>query len=287
MRSIADGVLGSLLGFRGELGAARRCSSARAATARRLDIFSMQVDCAASLALVAAHDSDLDAALERCRFVLSRWERSEDHHYAVWGLRRAAWLFARSGDRAGARRAEALRDRGNAGHSDALAALAHALGRSRCARASRAPPSSSRARSSCTATGIPVERVQIALRAGVALARPASASRRSSARPRPTASRAACGARPLAGAAAAMRRSASRRSGGSGAAAAAHEAGLSRRELEVMHLVAAGRTNREIAARVLPQPAHGRHARAQHPLKLSCRTRTEAATRAAELGLLV
>ena len=55
--------------------------------ARRLDIFSMQVDCAASLALIADYDGDTTEAIERSRFVLARWEQSEDHHYAVWGLR--------------------------------------------------------------------------------------------------------------------------------------------------------------------------------------------------------
>ena len=40
---------------------------------------------------------------------------------------------------------------------------------------------------------------------------------------------------------------------------------LTDRELTVLERLAAGRTNRQIAERALPEHAHGRHARAQHP----------------------
>ena len=68
----------------------------------------MQVDCAASLALVADYDSDPDEALERCRFVLARWEQSEDHHYAIWGLR-ARGVAVRAGRARATRRTPARR----------------------------------------------------------------------------------------------------------------------------------------------------------------------------------
>jgi DNA-binding CsgD family transcriptional regulator len=70
-------------------------------------------------------------------------------------------------------------------------------------------------------------------------------------------------------------------------AAADHEhAGLSRRELEVLRLVAAGHTNREVADQLVVSvrtvDMHVRNILG----KLSCRTRTEAAGRAADLGLV-
>jgi DNA-binding NarL/FixJ family response regulator len=70
-------------------------------------------------------------------------------------------------------------------------------------------------------------------------------------------------------------------------AAAEHEsAGLSRRELEVLQLAADGLTNREIAERLVLSirtvDMHMRHILA----KLRCRSRTEAARRASQLGLL-
>jgi DNA-binding NarL/FixJ family response regulator len=62
--------------------------------------------------------------------------------------------------------------------------------------------------------------------------------------------------------------------------------GLTRRELEVLRLVAVGRTNAEIAAELVLSPRtvemHVRHMLA----KLDCRSRTEATARAHELGLV-
>ena len=62
--------------------------------------------------------------------------------------------------------------------------------------------------------------------------------------------------------------------------------GLTRRELEILRLVAVGRTNREIARQLFLSPRtvdmHVRNMLA----KLGCRSRTEATARAHELGLL-
>ena len=70
-------------------------------------------------------------------------------------------------------------------------------------------------------------------------------------------------------------------------AAAEHEhAGLSRRELEVMRLVASGGTNREIAVElVLSTRTVDMHVR-NILAKLRCRSRTEAVAKAGDLGLL-
>ena len=70
------------------------------------------------------------------------------------------------------------------------------------------------------------------------------------------------------------------------ATAALERGGLTRRELEVLRLVAAGRTNREVALELYLSPRtvdmHVRSILA----KLSCRSRTEATARAHELGLV-
>ena len=87
---VADGVLGSMLGFRGDVRAARPLLLRCRATAARLDVVSMFCDSAAALAWLDLHAGDTTAATEQSRAVLERWERSEDHHYAVWGLRVAA-----------------------------------------------------------------------------------------------------------------------------------------------------------------------------------------------------
>jgi DNA-binding NarL/FixJ family response regulator len=71
------------------------------------------------------------------------------------------------------------------------------------------------------------------------------------------------------------------------AAAALERGGLSRRELEIVRLVAGGRTNREIAHDLFLSPRTvDMHVR-NILRKLDCRSRTEATRKAAELGLLL
>jgi DNA-binding NarL/FixJ family response regulator len=70
------------------------------------------------------------------------------------------------------------------------------------------------------------------------------------------------------------------------AAAQADGPGLTRRELEVVRLVAVGRTNREIATELFLSPRTvDMHIR-NILRKLDCRSRVEAAHRAGELDLL-
>ena len=135
---------------------------------------------------------------------------------------------------------------------------------------------------------LPLDRAEIELRAGVALA--AAGEREAGARaPRRSAPRARrLGARPLA-AEAARGRGAGRvvvRRLGRRAEADADGAGLTRRELEVVRLVAVGRTNREIAQELFLSPRTvDMHVR-NILRKLDCRSRVEAAHRATELGLV-
>jgi DNA-binding NarL/FixJ family response regulator len=73
---------------------------------------------------------------------------------------------------------------------------------------------------------------------------------------------------------------------GKRAAADIEGAGLTRRELEVVRLVAEGRTNKEIAQELVVSPRTiDMHVR-NTLRKLDCRSRVEAARRAGELGLL-
>jgi ATP/maltotriose-dependent transcriptional regulator MalT len=224
--------------------------------------------------------------------VLDRWSRSQDHHYAVWGLRWSASWLARHGEAADARAcAEALSAIAAAGHHEALAALAHALGEIALADgdAASAAQQLSRAVELHEGLDIPHERAQILLRAGIALA--ATGERETALERLVEAHRAAgtLGAAPLAAEVAeqVVALGASLEDHLGRRAAAAHEhGGLSRRELEVMRLAASGLTNREIAERlVLSTRTIDMHMR-NILAKLRCRTRTQAAQRASELGLL-
>jgi DNA-binding NarL/FixJ family response regulator len=290
---VADGILGSIRAFRGEWSASRPLLVRCLDTATRLDVVSMSVDSAAALAWVEEHEGDLDRAHEHCRFLLERWARSEDRHYAVWGLRWASCFFARHGSVGEARAcAEALSSiAATTGHPDALAALAHALGETALAEGhpDAAAQQLSRAAELHASLDIPFERAQIQLRAGVALA--AAGQREAAIERLGEAHRSArrLGAAPLATQAAdevaKLGESVERRLGRR--AAADHQnAGLSHRELEVMRLVASGRTNREIAGElVLSTRTVDMHVR-NILTKLRCRSRTEAAAKAGDLGLL-
>jgi DNA-binding CsgD family transcriptional regulator len=290
---VADGVLGAVHLWRGQVEAARPLLTRSLETASRLDVVSMQCDSAAALAWLAAAEGDHERARELCLLVLQRWSRSEDHHYAVWGLRWAAAWFARNELLADARAcAEALSGiAASAGHPDALAALAHALGETALAEgdSDAAAQQISRAVELHEDLDIPFERAQVLLRGGVAFA--AARDRETALARFAEAHRLArrLGALPLAAEAAAeivlLGEPLERYIGKRGAAD--HEnGGLSRRELEVMQLVAVGLTNREIASRlVLSTRTIDMHVRSILN-KLRCRTRTEAAARAADLGLL-
>jgi DNA-binding CsgD family transcriptional regulator/tetratricopeptide (TPR) repeat protein len=290
---VAEGLVGVVHALQGKLGSARRLASSSLAVATRLGHFNMSVDTTAGLARVAAAEGADDEAAERCRSLLARWEKSEDHHYAVKGLRWGAGFFARRDDRAGAHAcAEALsRISSETGHPGALAALAFAIGETALADgdADTAAAQLSQAVELHAGLDLPFERAEIGLRAGVALA---AAGERDPALERLrdaylTARK--LGAKPLAGEAtrevSALGESVVSRLGRR-AAADANGAGLSGRELEVMRLVAVGHTNREIAQQLFLSPRTvDMHVR-NILRKLSCRSRVEAAHRAGELGLL-
>lgn len=289
----ADGMLGSIFAFRGDFAAARPLLAQSLDSASRAGQISMCLDSAAALAWLEEQEGALDDAHGHCRFLLDRWTRSEDRHYAVWGLRFAASFFARH-DALGEAHAvaEGLAEiASTTGHPDALAALAHALGEVALAEGHPEAGAQQHERAVELHAGleIPFEQAQIELRAGVALA---AAGRRAEAIQRLVAAHRLArrlGSLPVAAQAAtelsALGESIERRLGRR--AAADHEnGGLSRREHEVMRLVAVGRTNREIAGElVLSTRTVDMHVR-NILTKLRCRSRTEASARAGELGLL-
>ncbi|HWI97283.1 MAG TPA: AAA family ATPase [Solirubrobacterales bacterium] len=290
---VAEGLLGAIHAFRGKLTPARRMLTASRAVSSSVRHYNMFIDSTTSLAIVAAAEGLDDEVGRYCRELLSRWEESQDHHYAVWGMRWAASWFARRGDRGGANAcAEALGTMASeAGHGDALAALAQAIGELALLEGDEAAAAEhlSRAVELHRALAIPHERAQVELRAGVALA--AAGQREEALERLCDAYRNATklGARPIAAEAArevaGMGESVAQRLG-SRAATAADEVKLTRRELEVLRHVSVGRTNREIAEELFISPRtvdmHVRNLLG----KLECRSRVEASHRAGELGLL-
>ncbi|MDP1850134.1 MAG: AAA family ATPase [Solirubrobacteraceae bacterium] len=291
---VAEGLLGAIHCWEGRMGSARRLLTASLAVAARVAHYNMAVDSTASLARVAAAEGAHDEAAEHCRTILERWAGSDDHHYAVAPLRWAATYLAGRGDVSGAHAcAQALSAiASQTGHADALAALGCAIGETALLEGDTQTAAEQTARAVQLHRGLdmPFERAQIELRAGVALA--AAGEREAALERLSSAYRSArkLGARPLATDAArevaALGESIARRLG-TRAAADADGAGLSRRELEVMRLVAVGRTNGEIAQELfLSRRTVDMHVR-NILRKLGCRSRVEATHRAGELGLLV
>ncbi len=290
---VAEGLVGAIHAFQGKLSSARRMLSASRSVSSSVGHYNMYMDATTGLAQVAAAEGLEDEAAAHCRALLTRWEASEDHHYAVWGIRWAAAFFARQGDRAEVNACtEALaRMASKAGHGDALAALAQAIGETALLDGDEAAAAEhlSRAVELHRSLAVPFERAQIELRAGVVLA---AAGEREEALERLCDSyrtAAKLGARPLAAEAAkevaALGESVAQRLGGR-AATQTDGVQLTRRELEVLRHVSIGRTNREIAQELFISPRtvdmHVRNLLG----KLDCRSRVEASHRAGELGLL-
>jgi DNA-binding NarL/FixJ family response regulator len=290
---VAEGLVGAIHAFQGKLASARRMLTASRSVSSSVGHYNMFMDATTGLAYVAAAEGAEEEAAEHCRTLLARWEESEDHHYAVWGIRWATAFFARRGDRANVHACtEALAKMASeAGHGDALAALAQAIGEMAVLDGDEGAAAEhfSRAVELHRTLAVPFERAQIELRAGVVLA---AAGEREQALERMcdayrTASK--LGARPLASAAARevsnLGESVAQRLGGR-AATRAEGVQLTRRELEVLRLVSIGRTNREIAGELfISQRTVDMHVRNLLG-KLDCRSRVEASHRAGELGLL-
>jgi len=291
---VAEGLIGAIHAFRGKLASARRLLTPSRAVAISVGHYNMFIDTTTSLAIVAAAEGLDDEATLLCRELLARWERSEDHHYAVWGMRWGSTFMAGHGDRDGlAACTEALsRMAADGGHPDALAALAQALGELALLEGEEATAAEHMARAVelHRTLAIPHERAQVELRAGVALA---AAGEREAALERLSDSYRCArklGAGPLASAAAqqvaALGESVAQRLGSRAAAAADDGARLTRRELEVLRHVAVGRTNKEIAQELfISRRTVDMHVRNLLG-KLDCRSRVEASHRAGELGLL-
>ena len=288
---VAEGLMGVILGYQGKFASARRLLVPAHAAATKVDHFNMSVDTASGLAWVAAAQGEAEQATEHYRWLLDRWERSEDHHYAVRGLRQGAAFLARQGDlRAAQGCSEVLATiAADTGGREALAALAHSIGEAALAEgdAATAAEQMGHAVEAHRTLDTPLERAEISLRAGVAAA--AAGDRELGLERLGDAYRLArkLGARPLAAEAAdevtALGESVV---GRLGRRADAGEHGLTRRELEVMRHVAAGQTNKEIAQELFLSPRTvDMHVR-NILRKLDCPSRAAAASRAGELGLL-
>lgn len=261
---------------------------------KRLDFPPAYVEGLHGLALADELDGDLRSASDRY-LELARAasvDTRDPHHYPPT-LRWAVAFFASRGE---AEQVRACVDALAAvaarfASPDALAALSHALGEASLLEGNRTKAAAELARSLELLEEIdaPFDSALTKLRAGNAFA--AAGEREAGVAYVVDAHRLfrRLDARPFAMRAAALLADLGERVDsrlGKRAAGDLERGGLTRRELEVLMLVAAGRTNREIARElVLSHRTVDMHVRNLLG-KLGCRTRTEATTKALRLGLL-
>jgi DNA-binding CsgD family transcriptional regulator len=279
--------------LRGDTRRARAPLTEASALAHRTGFMVMMLESACGLARLDEQQGDYESSEARCRLLLELARESEDTQYPVPALRWATTLFAgrRAEAEAGACTEWLGTVAGRSGNPEALAATAHALGEMALLNsdAEQAARLFLQALELLRELELPFERAETQLRAGAALA---AAGEREAAIERLTdAYRTArkLGARPLAGRARSELAQLGERVDQRRVRHAAGEpqhSGLSRRELEVVRLVAVGRTNREIALDLFLSPRTvDMHVR-NILTKLGCRSRTDATRKAGELGLL-
>jgi DNA-binding NarL/FixJ family response regulator len=285
-RAIAAAVMSQIHASRGERRPARLRVMEAVPVIRHKRVFGAEMECSWTLARLELLEGSEEAALEHCRDVLRRWEESEDRHYSLNALGWSAGVFAalrQDEDLNRVVRALASIAAESAGNREALAMLAGALGELARSEgdAAAAVEHFQQAIELHREIELPHDRAELLVSAAAA-ARDAGLDEQARewlGEARLQARR--LGARPLQ--ATAERGLAELGGPGAGSAAAA---GLTPRQLQVIRRVAEGRTNREIATElflsVRTVDMHVRHSL----IALGCRSRMDAARKAAGLGLL-
>lgn len=293
LRMVAEEESGLITVLRGNRTRARGPLRRAAAFGRAEEIFGMEVGATWGLALVAELDGSDAGALRAISTILGRCEEKEEWHYALPALRWAATFLATRGERAGSALCHRLLATAATRNSapKLLSTLAHAGGELALADgdAAQACAQFSRAVELLHDVTAPFERALTQIRWGASLAtggdRGAAVDTVTSAYR--TARR--LGAKPLAGRCAAqlaeIGEQVDRRLGRL-AARSLEPGGLTRREREVLRLLAGGHTNRRIAKElILSIRTVDMHVR-NLLSKLGCSSRTAGVRRAAELGLI-
>ncbi|HEY8601107.1 MAG TPA: LuxR C-terminal-related transcriptional regulator, partial [Thermomicrobiales bacterium] len=292
-RAVASAILGLVQVLSGQTRHARPLFVEAIALARRIELVPVELIGLWGLALADEQTGSIEAAVSRCRTLLARWEGTEERHYVVPILHWAV-TFCAEHDADGEARscAAALAQIAAAtGQADPLAALAHALGETALLDGDVVGAAShfGRAQALLRDRDTPFERAVTMRRVGATLVQ--AGERESGVGQLADAHRVArqLGAKPLAariaGELAALGEPVERHLGRRAAGELAH-GGLSRRERDVLQLIAVGRTSPEIgtALHVSPRTVEMHVQRLFD--KLDCGTRAEAVHKAASLGLL-
>ena len=292
-RAVATGMLGSILGLRGQTRQARPLLLESATLARQIELAAMELLSGWGLAIVDNVEGSTQSAAGHCWALLERWKQTEERHFVISPLRWATTFFAESSDAGGTRACAAALAQiaADVGQDEAMSALSHALGETALidGSAEQAADQFARALVLLQAYDAPFERAESQRRAAAVLA--AAGRREEAVEHLVAAYRTArrLGAKPLAnqlaGALNALGERPERRLG-KRTATQLENGGLTRREVEIVRMVATGRTNREIARELFLSPRTVEMHVSSILMKLNGRSRADAARRASELGLL-
>jgi DNA-binding NarL/FixJ family response regulator len=292
-RAVATGQLGSILGLRGQTRQARPLLLEGATIARRIELAAMELLSGWGLAIVDSVEGATQSAAGHCWALLERWKQTEERHFVISPLRWATTFFAESGDAGGTRACAAALARiaADVGQDEAMSALSHALGETALIDGGVEQASDQFARALVLLQGYdaPFERAESQRRAAAVLA--AAGRAEEAVEHLVAAYRTArrLGAKPLANQLAAALSALGERPErrlGKRTATQLENGGLTRREVEIVRMVATGRTNREIARELFLSPRTVEMHVSSILMKLNGRSRADAARRASELGLL-
>jgi DNA-binding CsgD family transcriptional regulator len=260
-RGVATGQLGSILALRGQTRQARPLLLESATIARRIELVAMELLSGWGLAIVDALEGATQSAAGHCWGLLERWKQTEERHFVISPLRWAATFFAESGDAGGTRACAAALAQiaADVGQDEAMSALSHALGEAALIDGSAEQAGDQFARGLVLLQGhdAPFERAESQRRAAAVLV--TVGQREEAVEHLVAAYRTArrLGAKPLgnqlAAALAALGERPERRLG-KRTAVQLENGGLTRREVEIVRMVATGRTNREIARELFLSP---------------------------------
>lgn len=289
----AYGTLGLIHAYRGEVKQAHRLIQQSADLASRHEITMTIVLIYWGLALIEEQKKSSPHAEERYKQMLEKWCDTEDRHDAIAPLCSASTFFASNGMESEtslcAKSLSALTT--DTANPEATAGLAYALGETSLMNnnTEEAVRQFSQAFERMEKLSIPMDQAQAGFRVGVALA---SGKKRDEAiRYLHNAYRLArkLGARPLAGQIAAELEAlgeAAEERRQQESTTQINRSSLSRRQTEVLRLVATGLTNKEMASKLFLSPRTVEMHVAHILDRLNCRSRSEAVHKAGELGLL-
>ncbi len=315
-RAVSSGMLGLILAWRGDAVRARPLLLESRSIATRIELAAMELLSGWGLCVLDDAAGSYSAAADRAQLILGRWQRTEERHYTIPILQWMSAFFAEHDAAAQVRACAAALSRiaELTAQPEALAALAHALGETARLDAGPGPAAAECLRSIelFGPLGLPLATATAQRRAAAILIQAGDPQRgvrllsaayqaadRLDASPlrarlrttlaglgvRPPERRGAAG-RDQAGLVTAAARSAAGSSPAGSSPAGSSPAGLSARETEVMRLVAAGNTSREIGGQLFLSPRTVEMHVRSSMLKLDCRTRAAAVRRITQLGLM-